>query len=164
MTTYQDRTDFLVKLGLGDLAHTEESYLSHLVALYRDLGDWGCAEPVRRAGMFHSIYGTRKFQGFTLPLARRGEVRALIGERAERLAYLNCALFRPSLDAAVLSGRPRGRRSNRRRRRSGWGRRNRKMGRPILQGSGDWPAKAAIASSLRMPRYSRTSSIAPAKG
>lgn len=106
MTTYKDLTDFLVKLGIGELAHTEKSYLGHLVALYRDLGDWGCDEAVRRAGMFHSIYGTQKFQGFTLPLERRGEVRALIGERAERLAYLNCALFRPSLDAAVLRGVP----------------------------------------------------------
>ena len=39
--------------------------------------------------MFHSIYGTERFQGFTLPLERRGEISALIGERAERLAYLN---------------------------------------------------------------------------
>ena len=46
--------------------------------------------------MFHSIYGTEKFQGFTLPLERRAEVRALIGDRAERLAYLNCAKDGPA--------------------------------------------------------------------
>jgi hypothetical protein len=51
--------------------------------------------------MFHSIYGTEKFQGFALPLERRGEVRALIGDRAEHLAYLNCAMDRPSFDRAV---------------------------------------------------------------
>ena len=51
--------------------------------------------------MFHSIYGTEKFQGFTLPLERRGEVRALIGDRAERLAYLNCAMDRASFDRAL---------------------------------------------------------------
>jgi hypothetical protein len=51
--------------------------------------------------MFHSIYGTEKFQGFTLPLGRRGEVRELIGERAERLAYLNCAMDRASFDRAL---------------------------------------------------------------
>ena len=51
--------------------------------------------------MFHSIYGTEKFQGFTLPLERRGEVRALIGDRAEYLAYLNCAMDRASFDRAL---------------------------------------------------------------
>ena len=51
--------------------------------------------------MFHSIYGTEKFQGFTLPLERRHEIRALIGDRAEYLAYLNCAMDRASFDRAV---------------------------------------------------------------
>ena len=51
--------------------------------------------------MFHSIYGTEKFQGFTLPLERRQEVRDLIGDRAEYLAYLNCAMDRASFDRAV---------------------------------------------------------------
>ena len=54
--------------------------------------------------MFHSIYGTEQFQRFALPLERRGEVRAQIGERAERLAYLNCAMDRASFDAAAASG------------------------------------------------------------
>src|SRR6202044_787715 len=49
----------------------------------------------------HSIYGTEMFQGFTLPLERRAEVRALIGDRAERLAYLNCAMDRASFDRAL---------------------------------------------------------------
>src|SRR3954454_18541113 len=61
----------------------------------------GCTEEQCRAGMFHSIYGTELFQGFKLPLERRGEVRALIGERAERLAYLNCAMDRATFDRAV---------------------------------------------------------------
>ena len=51
--------------------------------------------------MFHSIYGTEKFQGFTLPLGRRGEVRELIGERAKYLAYLNFAMDCASFDRAV---------------------------------------------------------------
>jgi hypothetical protein len=50
--------------------------------------------------MFHSIYGTEMFQGFKLALGRRPDVRALIGERAERLAYLNCAMDRASFDRA----------------------------------------------------------------
>lgn len=44
---------------------------------------------------------TQMFQGFKLPLEKRPEVRALIGERAEWLAYMNCAIDRPTLDAAL---------------------------------------------------------------
>jgi hypothetical protein len=94
-------TNFLVGIGIEDIPHTEKTYLAHLIAVYRDLESLGCPEDVCRAGMFHSIYGTEKFQGFTLPLARRGEVRELIGERAERLAYLNCAMDRASFDRAL---------------------------------------------------------------
>ena len=54
-----------------------------------------------RAALFHSIYGTEIFQDFTLPVERRAEVRALIGERAEYLAYVNCAMVRDTFDAAV---------------------------------------------------------------
>ncbi|MDR3637082.1 MAG: hypothetical protein P4L84_24980 [Isosphaeraceae bacterium] len=100
---YKRFTDFLVGIGIDEIPHTHKSYLAHLVALYRWLEAEGCPEDVCRAGMFHSIYGTEKFQGFTLPLERRGDVRALIGERAEHLAYLNCAMDRASFDRAVRS-------------------------------------------------------------
>src|SRR3984957_9871798 len=94
-------TDFLVEMGVEQVSHTEKSYLAHLIAVYRFLQVEGCSEEACRAGMFHSIYGTELFQGFTLPLERRAEVRALIGERAERLAYLNCAMDRASFDRAL---------------------------------------------------------------
>ena len=105
-TTYKDLTGFLLQLGLDEIEHTEKTYLGHLIAVYRDLKSWGCDEDVCRGGMFHSIYGTQQFQGFTLPLDRRDELRELIGERAERLGYYNCAMYRPSFDAAVLRGEP----------------------------------------------------------
>src|SRR5262249_17859063 len=60
-----------------------------------------CDEELCRAGLFHSIYGTQLFQRFKLPLERRAEVRGLIGERAERLAYINCAMDRTTFDRAV---------------------------------------------------------------
>jgi hypothetical protein len=94
-------TDFLVNLGVEDVAHTTKSYLAHLIGVYRYMKDHGCGEDACRAGMFHSIYGTELFQGYKLPLERRPEVRALIGERAERLAYLNCAMDRPFFDQVV---------------------------------------------------------------
>jgi hypothetical protein len=98
---FKRMTDFLVGMGIEQVPHTQKSYLAHLIAVYRDLASHGYPEDVCRAGMFHSIYGTEKFQGFTLPLARRAHVRELIGERAERLAYLNCAMDRASFDRAL---------------------------------------------------------------
>ena len=98
---FKRMTDFLVGIGIDQVPHTNKSYLAHLIAVYRFLESQGYPEDVCRGGMFHSIYGTEKFQGFTLPLERRGEVRALIGDRAERLAYLNCAMDRASFDRAV---------------------------------------------------------------
>jgi len=98
---YKRMTDFLVGMGIEEIPHTDKTYLGHLIAVFRFLEAEGCAEDVCRAGMFHSIYGTEMFQGFKLPLERRAEVRALIGDRAERLAYLNCAMNRASFDAVL---------------------------------------------------------------
>jgi hypothetical protein len=94
-------TDFLVGLGVETVPHTRKNYLGHLIGVYKMMQSKGCSEELCRAGMFHSIYGTERFQGFTLPLERRPEVADLIGERAERLAYMNCAMDRASFDRAV---------------------------------------------------------------
>jgi hypothetical protein len=94
-------TDFLVDLGTEQVGHTNKNYLAHLIGVYRYMEERGCSEELCRAGMFHSIYGTELFQRFALPLERRPEVRALIGERGERLAYLNCAMDRATFDRAA---------------------------------------------------------------
>jgi hypothetical protein len=100
-TPFKQLTDFLTGLGVEQIGHTSKSYLAHLIGVYRDMEAGGCPPEVCRAGMFHSIYGTERFRGFTLSLERRSEVRGLIGERAERLAYLNCAMDRASFDRAL---------------------------------------------------------------
>jgi len=94
-------TDFLVGLGVDRIGHTGKSYLAHLIGVYRLMEGQGCSTEVCRAGMFHSIYGTELFQGFTIPPERRPDVAGLIGARAERLAYLNCVMDRASLDRAL---------------------------------------------------------------
>ncbi len=104
--TFKQLTDFFVQVGADSIEHTDKSYLAHAIGVYNDIKQWGADEDLCRAAMYHSIYGTEFFQRFTLPLARRGEVRELIGERAERLAYYNCAMDRPSFDQAVASGGP----------------------------------------------------------
>ncbi|MBM3458973.1 MAG: hypothetical protein FJX77_10635 [Armatimonadetes bacterium] len=102
--SFQDLTDFLVGLGTDRVPHSQTYFLSHLIGVYRDLKAWGAPEHLALAGLFHSIYGTEAFQGFKISLDRRGEVQALIGADAERIAYLNCALTRESLDGSVLAG------------------------------------------------------------
>lgn len=97
--------NYLKELGASEVSHTENTYLAHASGVYRDLKSWGCSQELCDAGFFHSIYGTELFQGFTLSLERRGEVRNLIGERAERLVYLNCCLLRDSLDESVKQER-----------------------------------------------------------
>lgn len=103
---FKQLTDYLRKLGTDEVSHTEKTYLAHVIGVYRDLQAQGYPEDVVLAGMFHSIYGTELFQRFSLPLDRRQEVRDLIGERAERIAYLNCAMDRASFDHAVERGEP----------------------------------------------------------
>ena len=61
---------------------------------------------VCRAGLFHSIYGTELFRRFCLPLDRRADVRELIGERAERLAFINCFMDRSSFEALLETDGP----------------------------------------------------------
>jgi hypothetical protein len=100
-TTFKQLTNFLRDVGADQVAHTSKGYLAHAIGVYNDLKKWGCEEELARVGVFHSIYGTELFQGFTLPVDRRDEVRALIGERAERICYLNCAMDRAHFDAQV---------------------------------------------------------------
>lgn len=102
MTTFKQLTDFLVSLGTEKVPHTEGAFLAHLIGVYRDLQAWHCDEVVCQAGLFHSIYGTQRFQKFALPLERRGEVRDLIGPRAERLAFINCVMDRATFDSAAM--------------------------------------------------------------
>jgi hypothetical protein len=99
---YKHSTDFLIALGIEKVPHTGKSYLAHLVNVYRLMESAGCDEELCQAGIFHSIYGTEAFQGFKLPLESRDKVREIIGARAERFAYLNCAMDRAAFDQALV--------------------------------------------------------------
>ena len=99
--TFKELTNYLVSLGTADIAHSEKSYLAHAIGVHNDLRAWGCSDDLCHAALFHSIYGTQQFQGFTLPLERRGELQALIGDYAEKIAYVNCFMDRATLDAQL---------------------------------------------------------------
>ena len=101
MTTFKQMTDFIISIGAADIGHTEKTYLAHNIGVYNDLKAWGCSEALCRAGLFHSIYGTQQFQGFKLPLDRQDELRELIGDEAEKLAFLNCFMDRATLDGQL---------------------------------------------------------------
>ena len=104
---YRSMIDFLRGLGTEDVPHSgDKGFLAHLIGVFRDLEAWGCDRDVCRAGLFHSIYGTELFRRWSLPLQRRDEVRALIGERAERIAFANCLMDRSTFDALLDSDGP----------------------------------------------------------
>ena len=101
---YRPMIDFLRSLGTEDVPHSgEKGFLAHLIGVFRDLEAWGADRDLCRAGLFHSIYGTELFRRWSLPLERRGEVRELIGERAERIAFANCMMDRSTFDALLES-------------------------------------------------------------
>ena len=91
----------LVSLGTDEIDHSGHDFLSHLRAVSDLLAAHGHDAELTAAGLFHSIYGTEKFQNFAFPLSQRDRVRTLIGERAERIAWLNCIMDRATFDAAV---------------------------------------------------------------
>jgi hypothetical protein len=98
---FKQLTAFLRQLAIDKVPHTQKSYLAHLIAVYNLMREYGQSEELCRAGMFHSIYGTEKFQGFKLELDQRERLCELIGPRAERLAYWNCLMDRSTLDSQL---------------------------------------------------------------
>lgn len=101
MTPIKHLTRYFLQEQAANISHSGGSYLAHAVGVYRDLKSWGWDEETARAGLFHSIYGTEFFQGFTLPISKRNEISSMIGDHAETLCYLNCALKRRPFDVQI---------------------------------------------------------------
>ena len=86
---------FLKELGADTIAHRAgRTLLEHLLATYRLLARWHHEQPVAVAGLMHSVYGTAAFETACLAPSQREPVRAIVGEQAERLAYLFSAMER----------------------------------------------------------------------
>eukprot|EP00746_Dinoflagellata_sp_MGD_P088771 gnl/MRDRNA2_/MRDRNA2_35092_c0_seq1.p1 gnl/MRDRNA2_/MRDRNA2_35092_c0~~gnl/MRDRNA2_/MRDRNA2_35092_c0_seq1.p1 ORF type:complete len:634 (-),score=129.02 gnl/MRDRNA2_/MRDRNA2_35092_c0_seq1:79-1980(-) len=94
--------------GIQPVAHGsrgEGDLLSHLSGCRNTMATtFHESDALVNAALFHSIYGTEGFQGKTVPLSERDQVRSLIGEVAEEVAFLNCVMDRSSLDEAVQNG------------------------------------------------------------
>lgn len=77
------------------LAHTgTAAFDEHLKGVQAVLRFWGAEKHLCSAGLFHSIYGTEGFQGFSLPLSERNTIKDLIGVKAEKLCFIFCMVDR----------------------------------------------------------------------
>eukprot|EP01041_Mallomonas_annulata_P012811 gene12811-27014_t len=99
-----DLQKFFASVVPEHLNHTgSHSFDSHLRGVQAVLRHWNADTHVSDAGLFHSIYGTEGFQGHKLALSFRPSLRSLIGERAERLAWIFCMVDRYSVDQTVFA-------------------------------------------------------------
>ena len=98
---YKPMTALLLEVGIGDQPHTGKTYIGHLLAVHRLHGGAGLRGRCVSGRPLPLGLRHRAVPGVQVAAGTAGEVRALIGERAERLAYLNCAMDRASFDAAL---------------------------------------------------------------
>jgi len=87
---------YLEKIGARTKSHGSKELLQHLQETYTLLKSWGCDEALCHAGLFHSVYGTAVYTEQTIDYTGRENVRTLIGQEAEQLAYLFSVIDRPS--------------------------------------------------------------------
>ncbi len=81
--------------------------MAHLEGTAVLLSRWGVRDQdTLSAGLLHSVYGTSYFEPELLSHARdRGRLSREIGARAERLAFLFCAMSRPQFCGALAESR-----------------------------------------------------------
>jgi hypothetical protein len=93
---YDPYEDCLKQFHTDTTEHSGRTFLEHLKGTRDLLKEWDMPEHVQVAGLFHSIYGTNIFQVQSASFDDREFLKAMIGERAERLAYLFCVADRPT--------------------------------------------------------------------
>jgi glycosyltransferase involved in cell wall biosynthesis len=100
---FQPLIDYMVRRGYDELAHHDGAFTAHQIGIARGLLAWGADLEVCQAGIAHSFYGTERATGAAYYLEEREALRDVIGTRAERLAYANCAMTAASLEAALAA-------------------------------------------------------------
>lgn len=88
----------LKRIGAFKKQHNRRMGLTlgeHLVNTYDDLKRMGAEEEVALAGGLHSVYGTNAFRNKSVDADQRPVIKALFGERTERLAWLFSRINRP---------------------------------------------------------------------
>ncbi|GAA4899874.1 DUF6817 domain-containing protein [Streptomyces coeruleoprunus] len=87
--------------GAEGREHPGGTLLAHLLRVRDRLAAWGARPELRLAGLCHAFYGTDGFAVSLLPLERRAELRAAIGEEAEALVYLYASCDREATYPAL---------------------------------------------------------------
>jgi hypothetical protein len=98
----------LLEFGTDRMPHANgRSLYEHLLGMAAIAAAWGLPVVVRRAALFHSIYGTSTYRVNAAGLEARRTIARAIGDDAERLAYafgdLDRARFRDAI-APMSSG------------------------------------------------------------
>ena len=79
-----------IKERTEGIPHSRSTFFEHLYGTYEILKGLGLSRDVCMAGLFHAIYGTSYFKhNLTV---NRDEVKRLIGDYAEQLAYEFCSM------------------------------------------------------------------------
>lgn len=100
--------DLLRSHGAHELVHAAgRTLLDHLRETNALLARWNQPAWLQHAALIHSVYGTDAYGRQLLPLTARGDLAAVAGERAERLAYLFCMTPRGPLLAGTHRWAPR---------------------------------------------------------
>lgn len=90
-----------------DSPHRGGSLHDHLVGTARILEAWGRPAAVCLAGLFHAVYGTQFYRLQVVSPSERARVRAVLGDRAERLVHLFSVADRRSLYSKLQDPAPR---------------------------------------------------------
>ena len=88
---------FLRENGAERIEHSNESLLDHLLETRAVLESWGARRELCDAALFHSVYGTQFLGDELIGTDRRDELRALIGDEAEAVAFLWHGIKRETL-------------------------------------------------------------------
>jgi hypothetical protein len=99
----------LLEFGTDRMPHgSKRTLYEHLVGMAAIADAWGLPATVRRAALFHSVYGTSVYRGKAVGLEARRTIARTIGEDAERLAHtfgdIDRARFRDAI--ASMSSAP----------------------------------------------------------
>lgn len=92
--SFDEKVEYLRRCGTADLAHSGHTFMDHLLGTRALLVQWEASPDICDAGLFHAVYGTEIFDTAIVDQSDRVIVRELIGEKAERLAWLFCCMQR----------------------------------------------------------------------
>lgn len=99
--TQKQKLAFLEQHGARAMGHGGRNLIMHLQGTEGLLLQWGACQDLCDAGLFHSVYGTESFGKNLIPSTLRTQVQEMIGQKAERLAWLFGMLTKGSFYAML---------------------------------------------------------------